>query len=149
MRRRLIRSPMRRYSRYIVLFGGAFGCVAVNAWLIKTGHYRWPLVVLFAYVFGAPLIIRKLPPVTTDPQKIRTQQRKAARSARRLGWIYLVGLVLGTVDFFTGGAKGIPWWGVVLLIGWSGFLTWSTFTIAKRLGKASAAGQPDTPIEPE
>ena len=135
---------MKRYSRLIVLFGGAFGCVAVNVWLIETGHYRWPLVVVVAYLLGTPLIIMKLPPVTTDPQQIRGHQLKGASSARRLGWIYVAGFVLGTLNLLSGGAQGIPWWVVVLLLGWSGFLICSSFSVAKRLKKAAAASQADT-----
>jgi hypothetical protein len=139
---------MKRYSRFIVLFGGAVACVAINFWLITTGHYRWPLVVLVAYLVGVPLVIRKLPPVTKDPQQMRGHQFKASRAARRMGWIYVAGLVLGTLNFLSGGANGIPWWGVVLAFGWSGFLIWSCFWIARRLKKA-AAGQPDTPAAPK
>jgi hypothetical protein len=77
---------MKRYSpALIVLFGGAFLCVAINYWLITTGHYRWPLVVLVAYLVGTPLIIRKLFFVTGDSNEIRRQ--KASISARRVGWI--------------------------------------------------------------
>jgi hypothetical protein len=110
---------MKRYSRLIVLFGGGFACVAINFWLITTGHYRWPLVVLVAYLVGVPLVIRKLPPVTKDPQQIRGHQFKASRAARRMGWIYV-----------------------------GGFLIWSSFWIARRLKKA-AAGQPGTPTAPK
>lgn len=139
---------MKRYSRLIILFGGAFGCIAINVWLIKTGHYRWPLVVLVVYLLGTPLLIRKLPPVATDSNQIRRHQLKGASSARRMGWIYVAGLVLGTLNLVSGGTHGIPWWGVVLLFAWSGFLIWSSFSIAKRLKKTAAASQPDTPSEP-
>ena len=115
---------MKRYSRLIVLFGGGFACVAINFWLIMTGHYRWPLVVLVAYLVGAPWVIKKLPPVTRDPQQIRENQFKASRAARRMGWLYVVGLVLGTLNFLSGGANGIPWWGIGLAFGWSGLSDW-------------------------
>jgi hypothetical protein len=138
---------MKRYSRLIVLFGGAFVCVAVNFWLITTGHYRWPLVVLVAYLVGVPLVIRKLPPVTKDPQQIRGGQLKAFRAARRMGLIYVACLVLATLNFLSGGAEGIPWWGVVLACGWSGFLIWSSFWVAKRWKRA--ASQTDAPPTPK
>jgi hypothetical protein len=64
-----------------------------------------------------------------------------------MGWIYVAGLVLGTLNFLTGSAKGIPWWGIVLAFGWSGFLIWSCFSIARRFKKA--ASQPDTPAAPK
>jgi hypothetical protein len=138
---------MKRHSLLIVLFGGAFACVAINFSLIMTGHYRWPMVVFLAYIVGVPLIIRKLPPISKDPQEIRGHQVKASRAARRMGWIYVAGLVLGTLHVVSGGAKGIPWWVIVLLSGWSGYLIWSCFWIARRF-KAGAARQPDTPAAP-
>jgi hypothetical protein len=132
---------VKQYSRIIVLFGSAFGCVAINFWLITTGHYRWPLVVLVACLVGTPLVMRKLPPITIDPEQIRTRQLKAASAARRMGWIYIVGLILGTVNLFSGGRHEFPWWGIVLLLGWSGFLIWSSFWRARRFKEASAASQ--------
>jgi hypothetical protein len=140
---------MKRYSRYIVFLGSAFACVAINFWLITTGHYRWPLVVLVLCLVGTPLIVRKLPPITRDPEQIREYHVKAASSARRLGWIYVAGLVFGTLHLLSRGAKGIPWWAVVLILGWSGYLIWSCFWIANRFKNAAAAGQPDTPREPK
>jgi hypothetical protein len=139
---------MKRYSRLIVLFGGAFACVAINFWLIRTGQYRWPLVVFVVYLVGVSVVIRKLPPVTRDTEEIRGHQFKASRAARRMGWIYVAGLVLGTLNFLSGGANGIPWWGIVLAMGWSGFLIWSCFWIARRL-KRAAASQPDIPAAPK
>ena len=118
---------MKRYSRLMVLFGGAFACVAINVWLIETGHYRWPLIVLVAYFGGVALVMRRLPPLSTDPQQIRGYQFKGSRAVRRMGWIYIAGLVLGTLNVLSGGAQGIPWWGIVLALGWSGFLIWSCF----------------------
>jgi len=141
-------TSIKRYSRLIVLFGGAFACLAINFWLITTRHYRWPLVVFVAYLVGVSVVIRKLPPVTRNTGEIRGQQFKASRAARRMGWIYVAGLVLGTLNFLSGGANGIPRWGIVLVFGWSGFLIWSCFWIARRLKKA-AASQPDTPSAPK
>jgi hypothetical protein len=51
---------MKLYTRLIVLFGGAFGCVAINFWLITTRRYRWPLVVFVAYLVGMSVIIREI-----------------------------------------------------------------------------------------
>lgn len=134
---------MKRYSRFIVLFGGAFACVVINFWLITTGHYRWPVAVLVAYLVGVSLIIRKLPPVQKTLRKSVGHQFKASRAARRMGWIYVAGLVLGTLNLLSRDANCIPWWGVVLAFGWSGFLIWSWFWIARRL-KRAAASRPDT-----
>jgi hypothetical protein len=139
---------MKRHSRLIVLFGGAFACLAITFWLITTRHYRWPLVVFVAYLVGVSVVIRKLPPVTRDPEEIRGHQFEASRAARRMGWIYVAGLVLGTLNFLSGRANTIPWWGIVLAFGWSGFLIWSCFWISRRLKKA-AASQPETPAAPK
>jgi hypothetical protein len=136
---------MKQYSRIIVLVGSALGCVAVNSWLIMTGHYRWPGVVLVVCLVGTPLVIRKLPPVTTDPNQIRMHQLRAVSSARRLGWIYVAGLILGTLNLFFGGTHGLPWWGVVLAFGWSGFLIWSCFWMARRFKQAVSASESDQP----
>ena len=54
------RRRIKQYSRIIVLFGEAFGCLIINFWLIETGHYRWPLVVFVAFLVGMPLIVRRL-----------------------------------------------------------------------------------------
>jgi hypothetical protein len=140
-------ASMKRYSRLIVLFGGAVACVAINFWLVTTGHYRWPLVVFVAYLVAVSVVIRRLPPVTRDPEDIRGHQFKASRAVRRMGWIYVAGLVFGTLNFLSGGANGTPWWGIVLAFGWSVFLIWICFWIARRLKKA-AASQPETPAAP-
>jgi hypothetical protein len=132
---------MKRHSRLIVFFGSILGCVAINSWLIMSGHYRLPLAVLVACLAGTPLIIRKLPPFTRDPQQIRGHQLKAASSARLSGWICVAGLLLGTLNLISGGAHEIPWWGIVLMFAWSGFLIWGCFCIAKCLKKKSAASQ--------
>jgi hypothetical protein len=108
---------VKRYSRLIVLFGGSFACVAVNFWLIWTGHYRLPFFALLACLIGIPLVIRKLPPVTTDPQAIRSNQVQAASSLRRMGRIYVAGLVLGTLNLLGGGLKDAPWWAALIGIG--------------------------------
>ena len=115
---------------------------------ISLPHYRWPLIVFVAYLVGVSVLMRKLPPVTRNSEEIRERQFKASRAVRRMGWIYVAGLVLGTLNFLSGGAKGIPWWGIVLALGWNGFLIWSSFWIATRL-KNAAASQPDTPAAPK
>jgi protein-S-isoprenylcysteine O-methyltransferase Ste14 len=111
-------------------------------WLIMNGHYRLPFFVLVACLVGIPLIIRKLPPVTTDRQAIRSNQVRAASSVRRLGWIYVGGLVLGTLNILSGGLKEAPWWAAVLGIGWSAFLIWTCFWTAKRYKNSSAEESP-------
>ena len=60
-----------RVKRTLVIVGGAFACFTINVVLLLTGHYRSMGVVLVSYLVGIPLIVRKLPPVTTDPQSER------------------------------------------------------------------------------
>lgn len=102
----------------------------------------WPLplafFVLLAHLARIPLVIRKLPPVTTDPQAIRSNQVRAASSLRRLGWIFVVGLVLGTVNLLGGGLEEAPWWATLIGIGWSAFLIWACFSTARRYRNAIA-----------
>ena len=135
---------MKQHSRIIVLLGSGFACVAINFWLITTGHYRWPLVVLIACLVGVPLVIRRLPPVTKDPEQIRTSQLKAVSSVRRLGWIYVAGLILGTLNLLSGDSHDLPWWGIVLALGWSGFLIWTCFWLARHF-KGAATAQSKAP----
>ena len=129
---------LKRYSRLIVLFAVCFACVAVNVWLIMMGHYRLPLLVFVLCLVGAPLILRKLPPVIKGRQEIRINQLRAASAARRLGWIYVAGLVLGSLNLISGGAKDMPFLAVVIAIGWSVFLIWGCFWMAKRFKQAAA-----------
>jgi len=136
-----------RYSRLIVLFGGSFLCVMVNMWLVLTGHYRLPFFVLLVCLVGIPLVIRKLPPVTTDPQAIRSNQVRAASSLHRLGWIYVAGLVIGTLNILSGGLKEAPWWAAVIGMGWSAFLIWACFWTAKRYKNATSEQSPKPETE--
>src|SRR5215469_2899045 len=102
------------------------------------GHYRLPLLVFVLCLVGAPLILRKLPPVIKGRQEIRINQLRAASAARRLGWIYVAGLVLGSLNLISGGAKDMPFLAVVIAIGWSVFLIWGCFWMAKRFKQAAA-----------
>jgi hypothetical protein len=100
-----------KYSRLIVLFPISFACVAINYRLVTTGHYRAPLFVFLACLIAVPLIFRRLPPVTTNPQEIRRNQSKATSAFRRMGFLYSLGLVLGLISWFSGGFKELPTWG--------------------------------------
>jgi protein-S-isoprenylcysteine O-methyltransferase Ste14 len=117
-------------------------------WLILTGHYRLPFFVFLACLIGIPLIIRKLPPVTTDPQAIRSTQVRAASSLQRLGWIYVAGLVIGTLNLLGGGLKDAPWWAALIGIGWTAFLIWACFWTAKRYKNAAAEHPPKPENKP-
>lgn len=123
------------------MLGGSLACVLLNIWLVSTGHYRLPLFVFLAFIIGITLVIRKLPPVTTNPQEIRRNQVRAASSLRRLGWIYAGGLMIGTLNLLTGGFKDAPLWAVFIGFGWSAFLIWGCFWAAKRY-KTTTAGEP-------
>jgi hypothetical protein len=117
-------------------------------WLTLTGHYRLPFFVLVACLVGIPLVIRKLPPVTTDPQAIRSSQVRAASSLRRLGWIYVAGLAIGTLNVLGGGLKETPWWTALIGIGWCAFLIWASFWTAKRYKNAAAEQSPKPEDKP-
>jgi len=58
------------------------------------------------------------------------QRLKAARSLRRLGYMWLLGPVF---FFLSGGQKGEPKWAIVLGVAWVGFLIWASFREAKRI----------------
>ncbi len=91
-----------KYSRPMVLISMGFACVAINFWLITTGHYRLPLFVFLGCIFITPLILRKLPPITTDPKEIATYQLKASSSARRLAFMYSAGFAMALLSLISG-----------------------------------------------
>jgi hypothetical protein len=139
----VIDGALMRYSRIIVLFLVCFACVAVNFWLITNGHYKAPLFVLLGCIFITPFILKRLPPVTTNPQEIRSHQLRAVRSFRRMGFLYALGFFFGLISLFSGEFKDLPAWGRILLFCWSGFLIWSCFALARRLKKVAAEGEPE------
>lgn len=128
-----------RYSRLIVIFSISLTCVAVNFWLVTTGHYRLPLFVFLGCIFLIAYLLRRLPPITTDTEQIRTNELRAASSLRRLGFLFAGGLVLNAINMISGGFKGLPIWANVLLFCWAGFLTWACFWAARRYKNSSAA----------
>jgi hypothetical protein len=121
-----------RYSRIVVLLSISVACVAINFWLITTGHYRAPLFVFLACILVAAMALPKLPPLSKDPQQTRTAQQKASKSLRRMGYLFIVGFVIGVLNLVSGEFKGLPTWGILLIFSWGGFLIWSCFWIAKR-----------------
>jgi hypothetical protein len=124
-----------KYSRIIVVFSVGLICVAINFWLVTNGHYKAPLFVFLGCIFITWIVLRRLPPVTTNPQEVRSNQLKAVSSLRRLGFIYVLGFVFGLISLFSGEFKDLPIWGRVLLFCWSGFLIWGCFSLAGRLKK--------------
>ena len=133
-----------RYSRIIVLFSVSIACVAINFWLITTGHYRLPLFVFLGCVFLITFVLRRLPPVTLDTRQIRTIQLRAASSFRRLGFMFVGGFVLGLVNLFSGGFRDLPTWAIILVFCWGGFLIWACFWYSRQY-KKSIAEREDIP----
>jgi hypothetical protein len=123
------------------MVGGSLACVLLNLWLVSTGHYRLPLFIFLAFIIGLPLVIRKLPPVTNNPQVIKSNRIRAASSLRRLGWTYVAGLIIGTLNLLTGGLKDAPLWAGFIAIGWIAFMIWVCFWAAKRYRTAAAESQ--------
>ncbi len=123
--------------KMIVLFSLSFACVAINFWLVTTGHYRAPLFVFIAYMLTAVLMFRVLPTVRTNPQEIRSNQLRAAGSLRRLGFIYVLGFAFGLVSLFSGEFNDLPIWGRILGFCWSGFLIWACFWAARHYKKGA------------
>ena len=138
-----------RYARLVVLFGASFSCVGINFWLVMTGHYRAPLFVFLGCILITPLILRRLPPVTTDAQQTINNQQRAARRLRRFGFRYVYSLVLGLVFLVLGMFKELPVWIRVLMFCWIGFLAWFCFFVAKRLKHGSRASETLAEAEPK
>jgi RsiW-degrading membrane proteinase PrsW (M82 family) len=133
---------LKNYSRIIVLFAGAIACAALNFWLIMTGHYRMPLFIFISYIVAVPLILRKLPVPTRDPEQINPRLLKASSSARRQGFLYIFCFAMAILAFFRREFKQVPTWGVVLMFLWGVFWIWIAFWRSKWYkDKASAAVQ--------
>jgi len=135
-----------KYSRPMVLISMGFACVAINFWLITTGHYRLPLFVFLGCIFITPLILRKLPPITTDPKEIATYQLKASSSARRLAFMYSAGFAMALLSLISGGFKDTPVWATVFAFCWGGFLIWFFFRLSRQ-HKKSAERDANSPSE--
>lgn len=138
-----------RYSRLIVFFSICFACAAVNFWLIMTRHFTAPLFVFLGCVLITPFIIRRLPPITTNPQEIRRHQQRAASALRRQGFMYIGALVLFVIFLVSGEFKDLPVWGRALAFCWSGFLIWSSFSLARRYKKGATGSEAIPSAEPK
>jgi hypothetical protein len=96
-----------------------------------THHYKLPLVVLLVLIATTYVIMTRVPPNSADLKpSSRIGRKRSAKAARRLGWIYVAGAV---VWLLSDGYKGLPLWLIPLLLGFSGFLIWSSFNLAKRI----------------
>lgn len=67
---------------------------------------------------------------TLRPEEQKTQNIAAARAARRLGYIWLIGPVYYLLN---GGLFREPWWFTVLGLSWVGFLVWASFRVARNI----------------
>jgi hypothetical protein len=138
-----------RYSRLIVLLSVSFTCVAVNFWLVTSGHYRLPLFVFLGCILLIAYLLPRLPPITTDTGQTRANQVRAASSLRLLGFLFAAGLVVNTINMITGGLKELPTWASVLLFCWGGLLTWACFWGARRYKSGAAEDETFRSAEPK
>ncbi len=97
---------------------------------------KWFLYTLLCYLLLAVILFTVLrrrvllgaPPMGLAEQN--AQKLSAARALRRLGYIWLIGPVLGLMS---GGFKDEPVWAIALSLSWVGFLSWASFREAKKL----------------
>jgi hypothetical protein len=83
-------------------------------------------------VFLFPFLRRKVlagaPPLSPEEQSV--QSVSAARAARRLGYIWLIGPIF---YLFSGEAFNQPWWASLVGVSWGGFLSWASFYVARKI----------------
>jgi hypothetical protein len=97
---------------------------------------RWFPYVAACYFFGSiflfPFLRKRVlagaPPLSAEEQKF--QNVSAARAARRMGYIWLIGPVY---SLLSGGPFQEPLWVTVLGSSWVGFLSWASFRVAKKI----------------
>lgn len=97
---------------------------------------KWFPYVAACYFFGSILsfpflrkrVLANAPPVSVDVQKV--QNVKAARAARRMGYLWLIGSVFYVLS---GQVLREPWWVSIVGLSWVGFLSWASFRIAKNI----------------
>jgi hypothetical protein len=114
----------RNYSRIFVLICGSLAVVALNYWLVSTGHYRLPLFVFAAFVLTIALLLRKLPPAHTSADEAQRNLLRVSSGLRRLGIFGAVGLVVYILTSSRSDFSSIPAWGIVLMYIWGGFVVW-------------------------
>ena len=106
---------------------------------------KHPLPVWFPYVaapyfFGSillfpflkTLVLRGAAPQA--PEEQRVQRVSAARAARMLGYIWLIGPVY---YILSGGLSQEPWSVTLFGFSWVGFLSWASFRSARTIEKKS------------
>lgn len=86
----------------------------------------------FGFIFVFPFLRKRVltgaPAPSVEEQK--AQNVSAARAARRMGYIWWVGPMF---YLLSGGPFQEPWWVTVLGFSWVGFLSWSSFRLAKKI----------------
>jgi hypothetical protein len=124
---------MRRVTLILLIdFVGA----SIMAALIFTQHYRLPALVFLALFAINFLILRKMRPSGAEAGYLQKRgQSKSASRLRRMGYIYLGGLVLGLCSFDYKEAR--PWWPVLIGVTVSGFFIWYFFRSARKISDMS------------
>ena len=92
----------------------------------------WFFYVAPCYFFGSIallMVLRKKIVGDTPPQDFEKRRRSAARAARLLGYIFLLGPV---AYLLTGGLLIKPTWETALGFSWACFLSWACFRVAKK-----------------
>jgi len=99
----------------------------VPTWFLYFAPCYFPATILLTVVLvkrmkqSAPL---------QDLEEKKTDSISAARSVRRMGYVWLLGPVL---YLLSGGVSKEPVWISVLGFAWAGFLSWATFRAAKKI----------------
>ena|ERR1700733_11644252 len=110
--------------------------VSVMATLVLTHHYRLPALVFLGLILINFIILRKMRPSAAEIGSIKKRgQAKSASRLRRLGYFYLVALVLGLCFFDYKEAQ--PWWPVLVGIAISGSFIWLSFRSARKISDMS------------
>jgi hypothetical protein len=97
------------------------------SWFLYVGPCYFIGSIILATVLGKR-IIANAQPLRAEEQKAQTVS--AARAARRLGYIWLIGPVFYVLN---GGPIRQPWWVTVLGFSWVGFLSWASFRAARNI----------------
>lgn len=100
------------------------------------GYHRLPLLILAVLIASNILIFRYKRPTNVDVSLAKRQkQRSIVKTCRFLGYGYAAGLILWLFDR---GYEGLPLWLLPLLLGWSVFLIWLSFSFARRFEQMPA-----------
>jgi len=86
------------------------------------------VVAVFVFVAMRRRIVATSPAL--DPALESKQNQSAARSLRRLAYVWVVGPLF---YLLTGGPKTNPWWVTMLGLSWAGFMIWISFHQARKM----------------